>query len=42
MRRNEVEGVAIPTKDIPKLGVADAYGMLEHGLKYRLKIARRA
>ena len=42
MRRNEVQGVAVPTIDISKLGVADADGVLQHGCKHRLKIAGRA
>ena len=42
MRRDEVEGIAFPTKDISKLCVADAHSIVEHGLEYRLKIARRA
>ena len=36
------EGVTIPTVDISELGVADAYGLLQHGLEHRLQIARRA
>ena len=42
MRRNEVEGIAFPAIDISKLGVADADSILQHGRKYRLKIAGRA
>ena len=42
VRRDEVKGVAIPAKDIAKLCVADADSVLQHGRKYRLKIARRA
>ena len=42
VRRYEVQGVAIPAKDIAKLGVADACGILQHSCKHRLKIAGRA
>ena len=42
VRRNEMQGVALPAIDISKLGVADPYGFLKHGVKHRLKIARRA
>ena len=42
MRRDEVQGIAIPAIDISKLGVADADGFLQHGCKHRLKIAGRA
>ena len=42
MRRNEVQGVAIPAVDISKRGVADADGILQHGCKHRFKIAGRA
>ena len=42
MRRDKVHGVAIPTVDISKLGVADPYGILQHGFKYGLKITGRA
>ena len=40
MRCHEVQGVAIPAMDISKLGVAEADGVLQHGLEHRLKIAR--
>jgi hypothetical protein len=33
-----VQGVAIPAMDISKLGVANADGVLQHGLEHRLKI----
>ena len=33
MRRNDVHGLAVPTMDISKLGVADADGILKHGCK---------
>ena len=36
------KGVAVPAIDVAKLGVADAYGLLQHGRKHRLKIAGRA
>ena len=39
MRRHEVQGVAIPAMDISKLRVAEADGVLQHGLEHRLKIA---
>ena len=42
MRRNEVQGLAVPAIDISKFGVADANGILQHGCKHRLKIAGRA
>ena len=42
MRRNEVQRVAVPAIDISKLGVADANGILQHGLEHWLKIAGRA
>ena len=41
MRRNEVQGIAVPAIDIAKLGIADADGILQHGCEHRLKIARR-
>ncbi len=37
--RNEVQGDAILSIDTPKLGIADAHRILQHGLKHRLKIA---
>ena len=42
VRRDEVQGVAVPAVDISKLGVADADRILQHGCKHRLKIAGRA
>ena len=42
MRRNEVQGVAVPAVNISKLGVANADSILQHGRKHRLKIAGRA
>jgi hypothetical protein len=42
MRCNEVEGVTVAAIYIPKLGVADADGFLQHGLEHGLQIARRA
>ena len=42
MRRNKVQGLAIPAIDISKFSVADAYRILQHGRKHRLKIAGRA
>jgi hypothetical protein len=36
MRRNEVEGLAVPAVDIPKFSVADADRILQHGCKHRL------
>jgi hypothetical protein len=41
MRRNEVQGVAIPAMDISKIGLANPCGFFQHGCKYRLQIARR-
>ena len=38
MRRNEVQGVAFPSVDIPKCGVTDADCLLQHGCKHPLKI----
>ena len=40
MRCKQVQDLAVPTVDIPKRGVADANGVLQHGSKNRLKIAR--
>ena len=37
MRRNEVQGVAIPAMDISKIGLANPCGILQHGLKHRLQ-----
>ena len=42
VRCNEVQGIAVPAKDIAEVGVADADGFLQHGGKHRLKIAGRA
>jgi hypothetical protein len=39
--RKEAKHVAIPGIDISKLGVADANGLLQHGLEHGLQIARR-
>ena len=33
VRRDELERVALPTEDIPEFGVADADGLLQHGLR---------
>ena len=41
MRRDQVQGVAIPTVDISELRIAKTNGVLQHGLKYRLRIAGR-
>ena len=38
----EMQDFAVPAKDISKLGVANANGILQHGCKHRLKIAGRA
>ena len=38
VRRNEVQGVAFPSVDIPKCGVTDADCLLQHGCKHPLKI----
>jgi hypothetical protein len=42
MRRDKVPGVAIPTVDISESGVADPYGILQHGVEYRLYVAWKA
>jgi hypothetical protein len=42
MRRNEVQAVGVPAKDIAELGIAEANGILQHGSKHRLKIAGEA
>jgi hypothetical protein len=39
MRRNEVEDLAVPSPDFSELGVADPYGIFQHGFKYWLKVA---
>ena len=41
MRCDEAEDAAVAPIDISKLGVAYAYRFLQHGFKYRLKIAGR-
>jgi hypothetical protein len=41
LRRNQVQGVTIPTVDISELPIAEAKGVLQHGLEHRLKITRR-
>ena len=41
MRRNDVQDIAFRTIDSAKLGIADPYGILQHGCEHRLKIARR-
>ena len=33
MRRNKVQGIAIPTVDVSELGIAEADGVLQHGLR---------
>ena len=38
----ELEALAVPAVDIPKLSVTDADGFLQHGGKHWLKIAGRA
>src|SRR5712672_4302153 len=38
MRRNEVEDLAVPSPDFSELGVADPYGIFQHGFKYWLKV----
>ena len=35
----EVQRLAIPAIDISECGVADTDGVLQHGFKYRLKVA---
>src|SRR5262249_11787414 len=42
MRRDKGPGVAIPTIDISESGVADPYGILQHGFKYGLNITGSA
>ena len=42
MRRDEVQGLAVPAEDIPEVGVANPRSILEHGRKHWLKVARRA
>jgi hypothetical protein len=42
MRRDKVPGVAIPTVDISESGVADPYGILQHGFKYGLNLTGSA
>ena len=42
MCRDNAEGLAIPTKDVAEVGVADARRILQHGCKHRLQIAGRA
>ena len=39
---DEAQSVVIPAKDISKVGLADAHGLLKHGLEHWLKIAGRA
>ena len=39
MRRRKVHGVVAPPVDIPKISVADANSLLQHGGEHRLKIA---
>ena len=41
MGRDKGKGVSFPTVDISDPGIADADGILQHGLKHRLKIAGR-
>ena len=41
MRRNQVQAIAVPAKDIAELGIAEANGILQHGSKHRLKITGR-
>src|SRR6516225_6726436 len=38
---DRTKGVALEEKKIAKCGVTDANSILQHGLKYRLKLARR-
>ena len=39
MRSKKVQKLAVPTIDISKFSVTDTDGFLQHGLKYRLKVA---
>jgi len=41
MGRDKDKVVFLPTIDISDPGIADANGILQHGLKHRLKIAGR-
>ena len=41
MRGKQTQAFAVLALDISKLGVADADGVLQHGCKHWLKIARR-
>jgi len=38
--RREMEGVAVETKYVPEIRLAEASGILKDGLKYRLQVAR--
>ena len=42
MRRNEVEGVAVPTVDVSERGIAERTAFASMAWKHRLKITRRA
>jgi hypothetical protein len=39
VRTNEVKGIAVPAMDVSKVGIANAHGFREYGLKYWLRIA---
>jgi hypothetical protein len=42
MCRYQAQDITVPAMDVSEIGVAGADGILQHGLEYRLKIARRA
>ena len=42
MKRDGTEAIALPQPQDAKLGLADARGILQHRLKYRLQIAGRS
>ena len=42
MGRHEVQGRPVPTVDVSKTGVADAYGPFQDGRERGLKVTRRA
>ena len=40
MQGNETKRLAVVAKQRAELGLADAGGVLQHGLEYRLQLAR--
>ena len=42
MGRDEMQSIAIPTKDIAEVGITNPRSILQHGREHWLKIARRA